>query len=191
MVTEACSNVASRSTRSFGVRCVSLWPDYNRTHRAPLRGYVINRRLQQQEQSVTLCKNTKHQDRLALVFAARPDAVSVGSDVWILRAVQCTQRPSSRRQTTTTTTTTTTKTAVGVVFLARISARSINIFFRIDGEIGSIREFDTWKCDSVKIWISKSEPHRKQPNPTWKLEQECTHSMRYCPEPGIICYHIK
>ena len=40
-----------------------------------------------------------HSGRL---FAARPEAVSVGSDTWVLRDVQRTQRVSSRRQTTTT-----------------------------------------------------------------------------------------
>ena len=39
-----------------------------------------------------------HSPRL---FAARPEMVSLGSDAWILRAVQRTQRVSSRRQTTT------------------------------------------------------------------------------------------
>ena len=59
---------------------------------------------QQQQQSVTL-RCTKYQDKLNRHVSPPPDqrkTVRVGSGSWILRAVQRTQRISSRHQTTTT-----------------------------------------------------------------------------------------
>ena len=84
-----------------------------RTRHASLRGYVrvlVDYTAVQQERSVTKL-NPKYQDRLALahsprLFAVRPETVSLGSGVWVLRAGQRTQRVFSRRQTT--------KTAVGL-----------------------------------------------------------------------------
>ena len=107
-----------RARRAVGGRRVSPWPDYSRlarartqrpreAHSARTSPWILTRRLQQQHQqrqSVTLCRNTKFQDRLTsahseYLFAARPEAVSAGSDAWVQRAVQRTRRVSSQRQT--------------------------------------------------------------------------------------------
>ena len=128
MVTQLYSDVASRPTRSRRAAVLSvtgLQPagagsglDTKRT--SP---WIRTRGLQQQ-QLVTLRHHTKYQDRLNLedyvrLFAARPEAVSVGSYAWILRAVQrlsaCLRGARPQQQ--------------SVRVFARISARTINLFF--------------------------------------------------------------
>ena len=129
---------------SAGARCVSLRPDYSRlwrglghknqerpTRRAPLRGYVLvdyssSSSSSSSSQSHCELQNIKtgrlYVAHSAGLFAARPEAVSVGSDAWALRAVQRTRRVSSRRQTTTTV-------VLVSAFCSRNSARTIHPIF--------------------------------------------------------------
>ena len=84
-----------------------------RIRRAPLRGYVLATTAAAISQSVNVLvsdgssgQNTKYRNRLtraysARLFAARPEAVSVGLDAWTLRPVQRTRRVLPRRQTAT------------------------------------------------------------------------------------------
>ena len=130
-----------------------------RTRHALLRGYVLvdysrgswcsSSKQQQQQQSVALCHNTKYQDRLtqahsARLFAARPEAVSVDSDAWILRAVQrlsaslCGARPQ--------------QTAVGLGVCSNLYTHNYYYFilFRV-GKLFRIAKFTSENAIWVKI----------------------------------------
>ena len=138
----SCLATLLRARRAVGGGRVCPSPDYSRlardraysryqekrTRRAPLRGHVLvvytavpQQQQQPQQQSVTL-RNPKYEDRLTLahsprLFVARPDAVSLGSDAWVLRAVQGTQRVARPQQPL-------------VSAFARSYARTINMIFQ-------------------------------------------------------------
>ena len=121
MVTHLYSDVASRPTSSRRSARLSVakttvhWRrlgprgQEKRTRRAPLRGYVLVDHSSSQSVSQRAglgcftVSNTIYNVRLtrepsARLFAARPEAVSVGPDAWVLHAGQ--RRVSSRHQTT-------------------------------------------------------------------------------------------
>ena len=154
-VTQSAGVAFVRGQITAGWRELGPRDQEKHTRRAPLRGYVL---VDSSSKSQCEIRNTKtgwlYVAHLACLFATRLDAVSVGSDAWVLRAAQLTRRVSSRRQTTTT--------AVGLGVCPNLCTHNKSFFSH--RKTYPICKLHSWKCDRVKIWSSKSEMHGKKPN---------------------------
>ena len=100
----------------------------------------------------------KDQGRLTLahsphLFATRPEAVSLGSDAWTLRAVQRTYRVCLRCQTATT--------SVGLGVCRNLCTYTKYDILAHEDCLALPSSYVIWKCDRAKISSSKKESQKK------------------------------